>query len=267
MGDTVTDSRKSKLPESLGFREGISSVHTSRTMLLGELSLVLEHVGPKAKAGEYLAAIVEQNVLGKPTQTTRKRTAQRLVELYALDQTRPVFRLLRHFWTADASARPLLAYLAATARDPLLRATTPFVVAVPVGAAVTPTQISQHLSEIYPKRFQASTGLATAQRLASSWTQAGYLNGKVNKKRTRSVVTPVVVTFALLLGYLCGLRGKMLLDTAWTRMLDRTTAEIADLAAEASKQGWMNYKAAGSVVEVTFPGLLTPQEEKTNESN
>ena len=59
-GDTklvavLTESRKSKLPESLGFREGTSSVHTSRTMMLGELSLVLEHVGPKAKADEYLA--------------------------------------------------------------------------------------------------------------------------------------------------------------------------------------------------------------------
>jgi len=29
----------------------------------------------------------------------------------------------------------------------------------------------------------------------------------------------------------------------------------------------MNYKAAGSVVEVTFPGLLTPQEEKAREPN
>ena len=150
-------------------------------------------------------------------------------------------------------------------RDPLLHETTPFVVAVPVKEAVTPTQIAQHLTEKYPKRFQASTGLATAQRLASSWGQAGYLAGKVNKKRTRPVVTPVVVTFALLLGYLCGLRGKMLLDTVWTRMLDRTPAELADLATEASKQGWMTYKAAGSVVEVTFPGLLTPQEEKANE--
>jgi hypothetical protein len=141
-------------------------------------------------------------------------------------------------------------------------------VAIPVGAGVTPTQISQHLSEKYPKRFQASTGLATAQRLASSWTQAGYLTGKVNKKRSRAVVTPVVVTFALLLGYLCGLRGKMLLDTVWTRMLDRTSAEIADLATEASKQGWLSYKAAGSVVEITFPGLLTPNEEKaSNEPN
>jgi len=265
LGGVVIESLKQKMPESLGFREGISSVHTSRTMMLGELSLVLEHVGPKAKAGEYLAAIVEQNVLGKPTQTTRKRTAQRLVELYALDQTRPVFRLLRHFWTADVSARPMLAYLAATTRDPLLRDTTPFVVAVPVGVAVTPAQISQHLNEIYARRFQASTGLATAQRLASSWTQAGYLYGKVNKKRSRTLVTPVVVTLTLLLGYLCGLRGRMLLDTVWTRMLDRTSAEIVDLAAEASKQGWMNFKAAGAVVEVTFPGLLTPQEEKANE--
>jgi hypothetical protein len=264
VGDVLTDSRKTKFPESLGFREGTSSVHTSRTIMLNELSLVLEHVGPNAKADEYVASILEQNVLGKPTQTTRKRTAQRLVELYALDPTRPVFRLLRQFWSADALARPLLAYLTAAARDPLLRESTPFVVAMPVGAGVTPTQISQHLSEKYPKRFQASTGLATAQRLASSWSQAGYLIGKVNKKRTRPVVTPVVVTFALLLGYLCGLRGKMLLDTVWTRMLDRPPAEIADLAVEASRRGWMNYKAAGSVVEITFPDLLTPHEEKAS---
>ncbi len=260
----MTDSRRMKLPESLGFREGKSSVHTSRTMMLGELSLILENVGPKAKAEEYLTAIVEQNVLGKPTQATRRRTAQRLVELYALDKTRAVFRLLRHFWTVDPSARPMLAYLAAAARDPLLRETTPFVVAITVGADVTPMQISRHLSEKYPSRFQDSTGLATAQRLASSWTQAGYLAGKVNKKRTRPVVTPVVVSFALLLGYFCGSRGKMLLDTAWTRMLDRATAEVEGLATEASRQGWMSYKATGSVVEITFPGLLTPQEEKAS---
>ena len=232
--------------------------------MLGELSLVFEHVRPEARADEYVSAVVEQNVLGKPTQTTRKRTAQRLVELYALDQTRPVFRLLRHFWTADASARPLLAYMAAAARDPLLRESTPFVVAIRVGANVTPAQISQHLSEKYPTRFKPTTLLSTAQNLGSSWTQAGYLTGKVNKKRARPVVTPVVVTFALLLGYLCGLRGKMLLDTVWARMLDRTPAEIADLATEASRQGWMNYKAAGSVVEITFPGLLMPHEEKAS---
>lgn len=84
LGDMV-ESQRTKLPEVLGFRDGASSVHTSRTMMLRELSLVPEHVAPKAPAEESLTAVVEYNVLGKPTQTTRKRTAQRLVELYAID--------------------------------------------------------------------------------------------------------------------------------------------------------------------------------------
>ncbi len=264
----MTESRKLNFPESFGFRNGTSSVHTSRTMMLDELSLVLDHVGKNSKSDEYLSAIVDHNVLGKPTQTTRKRSAQRLVELYSLDQTRAVFRLLRHFWFADRSARPMLAVLAAAARDPLLRESTPFVVAIPMNAAVDAAQIADHLKEKYPERFKPTTLRSTARNLASSWTQAGYLTGKVKKKRTLPVVSPVVVTYSLLLGYLCGMRGKRLLDTIWTRMPDRTPAEIANLAIEASKQGWMTYKAAGAVVEVTFPGLLTPQEEKlSNESD
>jgi len=108
---------KLPLAAKLGFQSGKSSVHTSRTMMLAELSLILENVGPQTRADEYVAAVVEQNVLGKPTQTTRKRTAQRLAQLYALDQSCPIFRLLRHFWSSDVAAQPLLAYLAATARD------------------------------------------------------------------------------------------------------------------------------------------------------
>jgi hypothetical protein len=259
----VADSKTTlKMPAALGFRNGSTSVHTSRTMMLDELSLVLDRVPPTARADAYVSAIVDENALGKPTQTTRKRTAQRLGELYGLDPGCTLFRLLRHFWSSDPASRPMLAFLAAAARDPVVREATPFVVAIPVGTIVNPEQIAKHLEEKYPKRFQASTGLATAQRLASSWGQAGYLAGKVKKKRSRPVVTPVVATFALLLGYLSGLKGKMLLDTPWTRMLDRTHGEVADLAVEASRQGWMTYKAAGTVVEITFPGLLKPQEEK-----
>jgi hypothetical protein len=127
---------------------------------------------------------------------------------------------------------------------------------------VTPEQIAAHLDEKYPRRFQASTALATAQRLASTWAQAGYLRGKVNKRRTKPHVTPIIAAFALVLGYLCGLRGKLLLGSVWTCFLDRSPAELADLAAEASKQGWLTYRAAGAVVEVTFPGLLKPEEER-----
>jgi hypothetical protein len=177
--DTGRDSRPRQLSESLGFREGTTSVHTSRTMMLDELSLLLAKVSANGKAASYIAAIVDENALGKPTQTTRQRTAKRLEELYSLDPNCTLFRLLRHFWPTDQAARPMLASLAAAARDPLLRETTPFVQGIAVGEPVTPDEIAKHLNEKYPKRFQASTALATAQRLASSWAQAGYLAGKV----------------------------------------------------------------------------------------
>jgi hypothetical protein len=251
-----------KLPKSLGFREGITSVHTSRTMMLDELSLLFAKVIANGKTDAYVRAIVDENVLGKPTQTTRKRTSKRLAELYSLDPNCTLFRLLRHFWHADQAGRPILAFLAAAARDPLLRETTPFVQAISVGESLTPNEIAGHMKEKYPNRFQASTALATAQRLASSWTQAGYLSGKVKKKRSRPMVTPVVAAFAVVLGYLGGFRGKLLLDTIWTRLLDRTPAELIDLVGEASRQGWLTHKSAGSVMEITFPGLLKTQEEK-----
>ena len=97
----VQDSKAKQLPESLGFREGTTSVHTSRTMMLGELSLLLDKVGANGKADAYVSAIVDENALGKPTQTTRQRTAKRLAELYSLDPNCTLFRLLRHFWPAD----------------------------------------------------------------------------------------------------------------------------------------------------------------------
>lgn len=39
VGHAVIENRKSRLPVSRGFRDGASSVHTSRTMMLAELSL------------------------------------------------------------------------------------------------------------------------------------------------------------------------------------------------------------------------------------
>ncbi len=230
-------------------------------MMLEELSVLLAKVAPDATADVYISAIVDENVLGKRTQTTRQRTAKRLTELYALDPTCTVFRLLWHFWPADRAGQPMLAFLAASTRDALLRETTPFVLTVPPHATVNATQIGGYLSQKYPARFRPTTLHSSAQNLASSWTQAGFLTGKVKKSRSRPIITPVVVSFACVLGYLCGNRGKLSLDSTWTRLLDCSPAELTDLVIEASRQGWLDYKAAGSVVEITFPSLLTPQEE------
>ena len=230
--------------------------------MLGELSLVLDGVPPDVPASRYREAIVGENLLGKATRSTRLKTTEHLTALYALDPAFALFRLLRTFWGTGQAGKPMLAFLAASGRDGLLRDCTEAILSAPEGQAVTAAEISHALGERYPSRFRPTTLLSTAQNLASSWTQAGYLTGKVAKRRTQPVVTPQVTAYALVLGYLTGLRGKLLLESVWTSLLDRPPAEVMDLAAEASKQGWLRLKAAGAVVEVTFPGLLTPAEER-----
>lgn len=117
----------------LGFRFGDRGTHTSRTIMLDELSAVLAHCPPDAPRSDYATEIIEHNLLGKRTASTRRLTNQRLGELYGLDPDVPLFRLLRHFWAADDRGRPLLAVLTALARDPLLRATTPLVLSLDIG--------------------------------------------------------------------------------------------------------------------------------------
>jgi hypothetical protein len=231
-------------------------------MMLAELTQLLRRVPPDAPTQTYADAIVDENVLGKPTRATRQRTAKRLAELYVLDSRCPLFRLLRVYWAGDAEGRPMLAFLLACARDPLLRECTPHLIAVATDRLVTPSEIAAWLAQRYPGRFQATTLNSTARNLASSWTQAGFLRGATKKRRSDPRITPVVVAYSLLLGYLEGLRGQRLLNSTWTSLLDRAPALLMELAMEASKQGWLRVKAAGSVVEVTFPGMLTPAEER-----
>src|SRR5205823_5812530 len=91
----------------------------------------LDGVPADAPASRYRDAIVEENVLGKATRSTRLKTTKHLTALYALDPACAVFRLLRFFWASDQTGRPLLALLAASCRDSLLRETTDDVLAVP----------------------------------------------------------------------------------------------------------------------------------------
>ena len=109
--------------ETVGFRFGAKGTHTSRTMMSEELSRVLEVTNQNALRAEYAAAIIDGNCLSKPTASTRRLSNQRLGELYGLDPTIPLFRVLRRLWGLGTDGRPLVALFAAIARDPLLAAT------------------------------------------------------------------------------------------------------------------------------------------------
>ncbi len=145
-------------PVSLRLRSDARSVRTSRTLRLAEPKLVLGGVDAKAQAEDYAPAIIEENVPGKlPARTTWQRFAKRLTELYALDPGCTRFRLLRHFWPAGSSSRPMLGFLLAAARHALLRETMPFVVGIKLNEPVTTEIVSEHLSHQYPKRFALTT--------------------------------------------------------------------------------------------------------------
>jgi len=222
-------------------------------MMLAELRSILGDVPADASHDAYGRAILDDNVLGKATRTTRERTAQRLTELYILDPTSKPYHVFRRLWSEDLRNQPMLALLMACWRDPLLRQLTPFVIELPAGHVLTSRQTVEQLKQVYPQRFGENTLASVARNLAASWTLAGYLGGKVKKSRSRPHVTPLVTSFALFLGYLRGGRGDVLLDSPWSRLLERSRNELIDLAAEASKQGWIRYKAAGAVTEITFP--------------
>lgn len=249
-------------PARFGFRSGDRGTHTSRTIMLRELTELLRTVPPRSAADQYRSAIIDDNILGKKTHATRRLTAQRLVELYGVDPKIPLFRILRQFWDSDRQGRSLLAFQLAYARDPLLRATADPVLSAPIGRPIQTTSITEYLAERLGPRLNDSVRAKVARNAASSWTQSGHLSGRTSKVRTHPVATTSAVTFALVLGYLAGNRGLALFKTEWTRLLDLTGTNLQSFVASAGRQGLLAIKQLGDVAEVRFPGILTAQEEE-----
>ncbi len=256
------------LPESVssqpwikaGFRVGDIGTHTSRTIMFKELVLLLEDQDPNAPHEAYVSAIIDQNCLGKRTVSTRKLTCQRLSELYGLDPAIPLFRILRHLWQVNGNGRPLLAFLTALARDPLLRVTSTPILQMQAGEELMRQKLTDALRQSVENRLNDGTLNTTVRNISSSWTQSGHLKGRVRKIRQRVAPTPIVTTYALLLGYILGARGSGLFSTLWAKVLDTPAEELISLATDAKRLGFLDLSRADGVVEVSFTRMLTEDE-------
>jgi len=253
-----------ELQPALGFKIGVSGAHSARTMMLDDLSALIAAAPKGATRQEFNRLVVDENALGKRTTSNRWLTARHLADLYGMDAGIPVFRSLRVFWEHDTPGRPLLAMLCAQARDPLLRTTSDLVLAMKPGETLTSARFAEHFQRAFPDRFSESMLRSLAQNIASSWAQAGFFSGKVRKVRTRPITTPATAAFSLVLGYLCGLRGQILVESGWTRLLDVSRTQIVSLAQEAARRNWLDFKAGGSVYEIAFPQILTQREIKAS---
>ena len=248
--------------ERVGFRFGDKGTHTSRTIMLDDLSALLRVSSPEAKRSEYRALIVEDNCLGKRTVATRRLSDQRLSELYALDVGVLLFRVMRQLWQADERGHPLLALLLAMSRDPLLRLTAPPIIRLRPGEELGRQALTDVLNRGTGSRFNEAVLDKIVRNAASSWTQSGHLEGRSRKTRHVVSPTPAVATFALLLGYALGARGAVLFDSLWAKVLDTSTDELISLAMDAKRIGYLDLKVSGGVVEVSPERLLTEEERR-----
>jgi hypothetical protein len=233
---------------------------TSQTIMVSSLRRLLSELPSDAAQSAYRSAVMDENVLGKATTGGREWAFRQLRRFYALDPQSLLFRALRDLWEYDPGGQPLLALLCALARDSVLRASAVVIVESGPGEVVTTSDFRAAIESRFPATYKENTLRTTAQNVASSWDQAGYLHQerRRNKVRTRVHPTSSATAYALMLGYLQGRRGQALFDTLWVRILDQGPSHLLDLAAAASQQGMLELRQAGGVIEVGFRQLLRP---------
>ena len=242
-----------------GFRAGEKGTHTSRTIMLEELFLLLDSVPRDAFREHYANAVVVENCLGKKTVSNRKISLQHLRELYALDPRVELFRALRELWRAHRSSGALLALLLSLARDPLLRTTATAVLSTPIGHEFARQPMTDAIAGATGDRLSRDTVDKVVRNASSSWTQSGHLRGRARKTRQQVQATPAAVTYALLIGFATGRRGGLLFETPWCRVLDNDFNQLIELAVAAKRLGLLDLKQSGSIIDVSFPGILAPR--------
>ena len=256
----MTEQRQALLTQ-LGFRFGMNGPHAARTMMLDDLRLLMAHTSAQAIRTEYASAIVDSNVLGKPTRKARELALRHMATLYALDPANPIFRALRRLWSLDENAQPMLAFAVALARDPLLRGTQAFFLGRAAGTTVSREAVEDFLNSTYPDRFSSASLKSYAQNVAGTWTAAGILQGRTRKTRAAVPLHPESVTLLLFLSYLEGRTGQRLFSSDWMSLLGCSLDELEALANSAAHRGLLVFMNAGGVKEVRFPDYLSPEEE------
>ena len=206
---------------------------------------------------ESFQKIMEENVTNKKTKSNILQTNKELISLYSFNIEHPPFRVLQYFWNiVDEKQKPLLAFLFAYGRDYLLFESSDVVLLTPIGEKVLTSKLEENLEKYHPNHYSENTRRSIAQNIASSWKQSGYVVGKVKNIRTKTSPDYYIVTFALIMAYLDGIRGDFLLASKWVKVLDITESQVRELAIEAARRDLLQYNFAGGVTTFSFNNLF-----------
>jgi hypothetical protein len=213
-------------------------------------------------------AIVEENVLEKPTLSSRKKSLRHLMELYGMDPSKALFRVLWDLAHADLDSLPQLCLVCAYARDPQLRHSFELVRTLRLGEVLARADMEQHLEIGFLGRFSPAMKKSMAQNVNTTWTFGGHLAGKAKKTRRLPEPRPISAAYAMFVGYLTGLRGERLLDSAFASLVATKRSQLIAALSLASAKGLLSLKQAAGIVEFDFSNLLTSAEQELlHESN
>ena len=233
----------------------------ARFMMLSELRLLLASTPMDAQREAYRSAIVNDNVLGKPTFSSRSKSDRHLRELYGLAPSLALFRILRQFAIEDESSLPLIALTCVFCRDQQLRASFPLIERLQLGEVLPRVLLEEHLESIFPERFSPTMKSTLAQHCNTTWTVAGHLTGRAAKRKAIPMPKVMASTYAMFAGYLLGMRGEMLVNSVFARLVGASPSLIITHLETASRNAWLRFRHAGGIMEIDFTGLLTREEE------
>jgi len=242
----------------LGFSANRTGGHLARSMMLTEFKQLSDALPVDASVADYRRAVIELNLLGKPTQSSRVKSFRHLVELYGLDPAAPVFAALRRLARDQPADLPLLAMLCVYGRDAQLRHSFELIETLDPGTRLPRERMEEHLEQGFPGRFSKAMKQSLAQNVNTTWTACGHLTGRSHK--TRAVPHPgwAAATYAMFVGYLLGLRGEILLHSVFARLVAAAPAQLIGFLGTAATKHWLRLRHAGGVTEIDFSTLAEP---------
>ncbi|MFH2064877.1 MAG: hypothetical protein ABIK15_06755 [Pseudomonadota bacterium] len=251
-----------------GFSDAILGGHSARSMMFLEMRTLFHTMPLSVTKDDFINVIIEENVLEKPTLSSRKKSLRHLFDLYGMDSTKALFRVLWNLGHSDLDSLPQLCLVCAYARDPQLRHSFELIRSLRLGEILERSAMEQHLEKGFPSRFSPAMKKSMAQNVNTSWTFGGHLAGRARKTRRFPETRPISAAYAMFVGYLTGLRGERLLDSTFVALVAPNRSQLQTSLALASARGLLSIKQAAGIVEFDFSNLLTPAEQESlHESN
>ena len=206
--------------------------------------------------GNFMEAL-KQNVTGKKSNSGVEKTKEYLKKLYSFDTDYPLFNALKYFWkVSDEKDKPRLALCYAISHDYLLAESISVIFDTNQGEKVTVGKLENNIETHNPNKYSANTRKSIAQNIASSWKQAGFIEGKVKNIRVQPEISYNVACFAFLLAWLRGDKGDFIWNNIGVRALCQSESKLRNLAIDCAKRDLMQYQYAGSVTAISFNLLL-----------